>query len=106
MSNFRSRDPKQLGDVLGELFALRGYARLHAAGELQAVWDDALGESARGRTRLGDVRRGVLTVTVDHPALLEELSVFRKAELLEALRASAKGSTINDLRFRIGAVDA
>jgi len=106
MSNLKPRDPKQLGDVLGELFALRGYARLHAAGTLQAAWDAALGESARGRTRLGDVRRGVLTVTVDHPALLEELSVFRKAELLRALRASANGATINDLRFRIGAVDA
>lgn len=104
MSNFKSRDPKQLGDVLGELFALRGYARLHAAGALQAAWNDALGESA-GRTRLGDVRRGVLTITVDHPALLEELSVFRKAELLRTLRASANGAVINDLRFRIGAVD-
>jgi len=106
MSNLRPRDPKLLGDVLGELFALRGYARLRAAGDLQTVWDAALGDSARGRTRLGEVRRGVLTVIVDHPALLEELSVFRKAELLEAIRAAAGGSTINDLRFRIGAVDA
>lgn len=106
MTNFRPRDPKALGDVLGELFALRGYARLRAAGDLQAVWDAALGESAQGRTRLGEVRRGVLTVIVDHPALLEELSAFRKAELLEAVRASSGGSTIHDLRFRIGAVDA
>ncbi len=106
MSNPKPQGPKPLADVLGELFAARGYGRLHAAGELEAAWIAALGMSYQGRTRLGDVRRGVLTVTVDHSALLEELSAFRKAELLGALQATAKGSTIKDLRFRIGSVES
>jgi hypothetical protein len=106
MSNPNARGPKALADVLGELFAVRGYGRLHASGELGAAWDAALGPGYEGRTRLGDVRRGVLTITVDHPALLEELSAYRKAELLRALRATARGSTINALRFRIGPVES
>ena len=106
MSNPNARGPKPLADVLGELFAARGYARLHASGELEAAWDAALGEGYRGRTRLGDVRRGVLTVTVDHPALLEELSAYRKGELLQALRATVRGSNITALRFRIGPVES
>jgi len=31
------RGPRPLSDVLGELFALRGYGRLHAMVELQAA---------------------------------------------------------------------
>jgi predicted nucleic acid-binding Zn ribbon protein len=104
--NANARGPRPLADVLGELFAARGYGRLHASNELEAAWEAALGEGYAGRTRLGDVRRGVLTVTVDHPALLEELSAYRKAELLRALRATARGSNVAALRFRIGPVEA
>ena len=47
----------------------------------------------------------VLTVVVAHPTLLGELAAFRKAELLQALRAGAPGTTIHDIRFRVGPVD-
>ena len=40
-----------------------------------------------------------------HPTLLEELAAFRKAELLQALRAGAPGTTIHDIRFRVGPID-
>lgn len=99
------RGPRPLSDVLGELFALRGYGRLHATLELQSAWDAAVGDARRARTKLGEVRRGVLTVTVDHPTLLEELSAYRKPELLRALRAACPDARIADLRFRIGRVD-
>ncbi len=104
MPNPDQRGPRPLSDVLGELFALRGYGRLHAMAGLQSAWDAAVGEPHRGRTRLGDVRRGTLTVTVDHPALLEELSAYRKGDLLQALRESCPEARIEDLRFRIGPV--
>ena len=44
-------------------------------------------------------------MTVSHPTLLEELAAFRKAELLQALRTVAAGTTIHDIRFRVGPVD-
>jgi predicted nucleic acid-binding Zn ribbon protein len=99
------RGPRALSDILGDLFAARGYGRLLAHRELQAAWDEAVGEPARRQTRLGEVRRGVLNVNVSHPALLEELAAFRKAELLAALRSGAPGTTIHDIRFKIGATD-
>ena len=37
-------------------------------------------------------------------ALLEELSAYRKGELLQALRESCPDARIDDLRFRIGPV--
>ena len=98
------RGPRPLSDILGDLFATRGYGRFLARRELEEAWEAAVGEPACRQTELGEVRRGVLSVTVAHPALLEELSAFRKAELLAALRTGAPGSTIHDLRFRVGAV--
>ncbi|WP_165235342.1 DUF721 domain-containing protein [Aquisphaera insulae] len=98
------RHPRPLSEVLGELFAARGYGRLKALGELEEVWNRAVGEPQCRQTRIGDVRRGVLNVTVAHSTLLEELAAFRKGELLAALRAGATGATIHDIRFRVGPV--
>ncbi len=99
------RGPKALGDVLGSLFASKGFARLRAASELEAAWIEAAGEAVAERTKVGGVRHGVLTITVAHPALLEELSAFRKADLLASLRRTVPNLSLHDLRFRVGPVD-
>jgi predicted nucleic acid-binding Zn ribbon protein len=98
------RGPRQLSEILGELFTVRGYGRLLARQELEDAWNEAVGEPCCRQTRLGDVRHGVLNVTVAHSTLLEELAVFRKASLLAALRAHAPSTPIEDMRFRVGSV--
>ncbi len=105
MSNPNRRGPRALSEILGELFTVRGYGRLRALSELEDVWNTAVGEPLCHQTRIGEVRRGVLSVTVSHSTLLEELAAFRKRELLQALRVGAPGTTIHDIRFRIGPVD-
>ena len=85
------RGPRALSDILGELFTVRGYGRFLARQELEDAWNAAVGEPLCRQTQLGEVRRGVLNVTVSHPALLEELAAFRKPELLAALRTGAPG---------------
>jgi predicted nucleic acid-binding Zn ribbon protein len=106
MTNAERRGPKPLSDILGALFVARGYGRIRALTELEAAWNRAVGEPACHQTRVGGVRRGVLNVTVAHPALLEELAAFRKPELLAALRRDAPGSPIQDIRFRIGPIES
>jgi len=103
-SSPKGRGPKPLGEILGDLFAARGYGRLRAAGELEEAWASAVGEAGAGQTKLGGVRRGVLNVTVAHPTLLEELASFRKPALLAALRRDAPSTPIHDIRFRVGPV--
>ncbi len=97
--------PKPVGDLLGHLFAARGLGRLHAAGQLESAWASAVGESAARSTKVGGVRHGVLTIIVAHSALLEELSAFRKSELLANLRQNAPAASIHDIRFRVGPID-
>jgi len=106
MSIPNRRGPLALSEILGELFTLRGYGRFRARQELEQAWEAAVGEPLCRQTQLGEVRRGVLNVTVSHPALLEELAAFRKPSLLAVLRSDAPGTTIHDIRFRVGAVGA
>src|SRR5262245_47714196 len=106
MSIPNRRGPRALSEILGELFTARGYGRILARQELEDAWNAAVGEPLCRQTQLGEVRRGVLNVTVSHPALLEELAAFRKPELLAALRSGAPATTIHDIRFRVGAPGA
>ena len=105
MPSPKGRGPKPLAEILGDLFVSRGYGRLRATGDLESAWAAAVGEPACRQTKVGGVRHGVLSVTVAHPTLLEELAAFRKAELLAALRRDAPGTPIQDIRFRVGPVD-
>jgi predicted nucleic acid-binding Zn ribbon protein len=105
MSSPNFRGPRPLSDVLGELFASRGYGRLRAQRELEEAWNAAVGEPGCRQTRIGEVRRGVLNVTVAHSTLLEELAAFQKPALLASLRQNAPGSLIHDIRFRVGPID-
>ena len=105
MSSPERRGAKPLSDILGELFATRGFGRLRGLKELEDAWNAAVGEPGCRQTRVGGVRRGVLNVTVAHPGLLEELSTFRKPTLLAALRRDAPGTPIHDIRFRVGPID-
>jgi hypothetical protein len=104
MANPNRRGPRALAEIPGELFTVRGYGRLRALSELEEVWKSAVGEPHCHQTRLGEVRRGVLNVTVAHPTLLEELAAFRKPALLQALRIGVPGTTIRDIRFRVGPI--
>jgi predicted nucleic acid-binding Zn ribbon protein len=104
MSNPSRHGPRPLSEILGELFTVRGYGRLRARQELEDAWNAAVGEPCCHQTQLGEVRRGVLNVTVAHSTLLEELAAFRKAALLTALRSGAPATTIHDIRFRVGPV--
>src|SRR6516164_8957187 len=104
MSNPNRRGPRALSDILGELFTVRGYGRLRALGALEEAWNLAVGEPHCRQTQVGELRRGVLSVTVTHSALLEELAAFRKPQLLQALRAGAPAMGIREIRFRVGPV--
>jgi hypothetical protein len=99
-----SQGARSLSDILGELIVVRGYSQTHAQRVLENAWRIAVGEPYCYQTRIGEVRHGVLNVTVAHSALLGELAAFQKAKLVESLRSSALGTTIHDIRFRVGPV--
>src|SRR6516225_7679130 len=96
--------PEKLGEILSRLFAARGWGRRHERLRLEETWAEIVGQQASMQTRVGTLRRGVLEIVVGSSVLLQELAHFQKRRLLEQLRARLTGVTINDLRFRSGAI--
>lgn len=85
-----------LADVLvgtEEIFAQRSGSAIR-----RAEWTRLVGPRIAGRTRVGKLERGVLTVKVASSSWSNELS-FLKGPLLDKLKGA--GYEITDLRFRV-----
>lgn len=95
------RDPHALGDVLSQLFALRGYGRVRGDRQLQEIWKEVAGETIGQQTRILGVKNGVLQVGVASSALLSELASFHKYSLLERLQADHSQLRLRDIKFKL-----
>lgn len=93
--------PRPIGDVLAQLMARRGYARVQSGGACAEAWQQAAGEALAPHSRATQVRRGVLEVLVDHSTLVQELG-FQKPQLLARLAQLLPDEQIRDLRIRVG----
>lgn len=98
-----ARGPQRIGDVLSELMARRGYGRVRSTESYEKAWRDAAGTLVAQYTRVGNLRRGALEVTVANSTLLQEMT-FQKPGLLKRLGELLPNEGIRDLRFRLGAV--
>ena len=95
--------PQPIADTLSVLLARRGYAFVEAAAEREGVWGAIVGAKIAQYSRMGNIRRGVLEVTVCNSAMLQELT-FQKKKLLEKILVALPDQKICDVRFRIGVV--
>lgn len=98
------KGPELLSEILSRLFVARGWGRRQAQLRLEQAWAEAVGPQGAKDTRVAGLRRGVLEVTVGNAVLLHELVHFQKRRLLERLRSRLPGTTLTDLRFRVGVV--
>ena len=100
-SRRRNGQPQQLGDVLSQLFALRGYDRPQAGRQLQEIWTQIAGDAIASQTKVQGVKNGVLQVSVTSSGMLQELDGFHKCSLLERLTTEHSDLRIRDLKFRL-----
>jgi predicted nucleic acid-binding Zn ribbon protein len=96
--------PQSIGNVLAELMARQGYARVQSAHAYEVAWQEAAGPLLAQYTRVGSLRRGALEVIVANSTLVQELG-FQRSGLLATLRQRLPNDGIKDLRFRVGAID-
>ncbi|MCE9608040.1 MAG: DUF721 domain-containing protein [Planctomycetia bacterium] len=96
-------DPKRLVDILAELHARRGYARVRVADTCDEAWREAVGESLIAQTRLAAVRRGVAEITAANSMVAQELQ-FQKERIVARLAELLPEEKIRDLRCKIGPV--
>ncbi len=100
---YYQKSPQRIADTLSTLMARRGYAYLKSSDAREEAWKTAVGAEMAPYTRVGNIRRGVVEVTVTNSAVLQELT-FRKTELLKKITAALPDRKIRDLRFRVGHV--
>lgn len=94
-------DPTHLSTAISELIAVRGLARVRGDEQLKSAWKEVAGPAIAGKTRVLNLRRGVLQIGVAHAALLSELVSFHKAALLRTLKQQHTDLKIRDLKFRL-----
>jgi predicted nucleic acid-binding Zn ribbon protein len=99
-----AKGPETIGNILSELMARRGFARVRSAEALETAWRQAAGPLAAQYTRVGELRRGVLEIIVANSTLVQELG-YQKTEILAQLRLLLPDEGITCLRFRTGGID-
>jgi predicted nucleic acid-binding Zn ribbon protein len=97
------RGPEAIGDIIAQLMARKGFARVQSGAACEAAWREAAGEMIAQFTRVGNIRSGKLEITVSNSVLIQELT-FQKSALLKNLKALLPDAKITDLRFRLGAL--
>jgi predicted nucleic acid-binding Zn ribbon protein len=100
---FYARQPKPIAEVVAQLVQRRGYAQVRAAGEWNEAWRSAAGERFAAVTEVGQLRRGVLEVTVANSLVMQELG-FEKERILADIQAARPDAGIKNLRFRVGQI--
>jgi predicted nucleic acid-binding Zn ribbon protein len=96
--------PQAIGNVLSQLMARRGYARVQSAAAYDAAWRQAAGPLAAKYSVVGQLRRGTLEIVVANSTLMQELG-FQKQTLLKSLTELLPDEGIAGLRFRVGNVE-
>ncbi len=97
------RPVRTLREALAGYLESSGLDRVAVTDQIGRAWVEVLGPEIAKHTRLArTLRKNVLDVVVDSPAVLQELKGFRKAEILEGLRARVKRQYIEDIRFKLG----
>ncbi len=97
------RRPRRAGELVAQLLARSGYARVRSSSALDDAWREAAGELLAKHSRLGNVRRGVLQITVANSTMAQEFT-FQKKQLLGRLARLLPDEKIRDLRFSTGRI--
>jgi predicted nucleic acid-binding Zn ribbon protein len=95
--------PKRIGNIVAELVARRGYARVMAATSCAEAWASAAGPVFTKFSRAGSIKRGVLEVFVANSTMMQEMT-FQKTALVKKLIELMPDEQIRDVKFRVGSI--
>ncbi|HUW58871.1 MAG TPA: DUF721 domain-containing protein [Planctomycetota bacterium] len=92
-----------LREAIASFLDRSGLGRQGLHDQVGRAWCEIVGAETARHTRLSrTIRQGVLRVEVDSPALLAELSGFRRDEILRGLQEKIRRKHIEDIRFKLG----
>ena len=104
LKKFRVPRSKTARSIVNRLLARKGYAQVEERDQIQALWNQVVGVHIARHSRRGRLLRGTMEVYVANSLVLSELT-FDKSNILARLQKESLGKAIQDLKFRLGAVD-
>ncbi len=96
--------PKPIANILSDLLAKRGYARVQSATNYADAWRQAAGEPWARITKAGQIKRGVLEIFCTSSILVQEMT-FQKTGLLKKLAELLPDEKIKDIKIRVGSIE-
>ena len=70
-------------------------------GPVREIWPEVVGAAAAKRSRVASCREGELIIEVSSAALRQHLAVFRREEILAAIRKSLPEIRLESLKCRV-----
>lgn len=90
-----------MADVLKPLMRGIRPAKKDMTEEIRSVWAQVVGSAASKKSRVAGFRDGELVIDVSSSALRQHLSVFRREEILTALRQHLPEIRLDSLKCRV-----
>jgi predicted nucleic acid-binding Zn ribbon protein len=94
-------EPKDLKTTFQRALSQLGLQDRLREATLGDKWPQLVGPTLAVHCRPGVIRRGVLTVYVDHPAWLHQITMAHKGDILRAVQTQFAHLKVKDLNLRI-----
>lgn len=99
-----SQTPSTLSDILSKVMGEHGLGRGGLMAKLLSVWDGTVGAGIAKHALPESVKGGILTVIVDSPVWMHQLSMMAPG-LIEKINSVMGDGTVADIKFRSGKLE-
>ncbi len=100
----RNSRPAELSDVIAKVLKERGLGAQSTLARLIPLWGRAVGEKVASHAAPMMLKGGLLTITVDGSAWMNQLSMLSQTIIAE-VNAALGGEEVSELKFRLGKIE-
>ncbi|MFN3467580.1 MAG: DUF721 domain-containing protein [Candidatus Brocadiales bacterium] len=93
--------PREIKTVLREVLPGLRPRRGEMMERLQAAWKEVTAGEEAKQSRVKQLKKGILFIEVDSPAMMHHICGAGKEHLLKGLREKAEGTYIREIRTRL-----
>ena len=96
--------PIELSDVIAKVLKERGLGAQSTLAKLMPLWGKAVGEKVASHAAPAMLKGGLLTITVDGSAWMNQLSMLSQTIIAE-VNGALGGEEVTELKFRLGKIE-
>ncbi len=104
MKQRRVKSPRVMKDIVRDFVKEAGLSAGSALHRVRAAWPEVAGKELAIHTKVGSLRKNVLSISVDSAPHFYELVTFREKEIRKALNDALRPSVIQKINFHLSEV--